>query len=110
MKGAGINVYDCSFPKRSFFRNFVGFFKFLKHKSKCDVILVGFMGQLIVPIVKIFTRKKIIFDALISIYQTLALERKTIPKNTRKTPHMGIPITLGDFSSATTISFSSCSI
>ena len=39
---------------------------------------MGFLGQFLVPLVKIFTRKKILFDAFLSIYQTLVFDRGTI--------------------------------
>ena len=78
MKEVGITVYDCSYPQKNFFRYGFGFLKFLKYKSKSDIIFVGFLGQFLVPIVKLFTRKRIVFDAFVSLYQTLAFDRKTI--------------------------------
>ncbi|MDO8580971.1 MAG: glycosyltransferase [Candidatus Omnitrophota bacterium] len=78
MQEAGLNVYDCSYPKKNALRYFVGFSKFLRCKHQCDVILIGFFGQFLVPLVKIFTRKKIIFEAFVSAYQTLAYDRCSI--------------------------------
>jgi len=78
MKEAGIEVYDCSFPYKNFIRYILSITKFILRKNKCDIIFVGFLGQFIVPIVKIFTKKKIVFDAFISIYQTLVFDRKSI--------------------------------
>lgn len=76
MTEAGIRVIDCSYLKRSPLRYIVSFFRFLKEKDRCDVIFVGFFGQFIVPFVKIVTRKKILFDAFLSTYQTMTEERK----------------------------------
>ncbi len=78
LKEAGAIVYDCSYDKKSVFRYIVGFFRFLKYKHKCDIILVGFLGQFLIPFVRLFTRKKIIFEAFLSTYQTLAFDRKSI--------------------------------
>lgn len=81
MREAGIEVYDCSYSKKSLVRYFIGFYKFLKYQGKSDVVFIGFLGQALVPIVKIFTRKTILFDAFVSIYQTLAFDRKSINPN-----------------------------
>lgn len=79
MREAGLVVYDCSYPKRNFLRYVAGFVKFLCFKARCDIIFVGFLGQFLVPLVKLFTKKVVVFDALISIYQTLAFDRRAIP-------------------------------
>ena len=71
-------VHDCSSSKKSALRYFIGFARFLKLKGECDIILVGFFGQFLVPIVRLFTKKKILFDAFLSAYQTLAFDRKVI--------------------------------
>ncbi len=80
MRQVNIIVYDCSCPDRNVFRYIKSFFRFLRHKRECDIIFVGFLGQFLLPIVKLFTRKKIIFDAFISVYQTLVFDRKAISK------------------------------
>lgn len=81
MREAGLNVLDCSSKSKSIFRYFYSFFNFLKNKGKCNIVFVGFMGQPLVPFVKMFTRKKILFDAFVSCYQTLAFDRKIIRPN-----------------------------
>jgi len=78
MREAGLEVFDCSYKKKGIVRYIISFFRFLKYKGRCNIVFVGFMGQPLVPIVKIFTRKKIIFDAFISTYQVLAFDRKVI--------------------------------
>ena len=78
MRQAGIIVFDCSYPKKKIYRNIISFFKFLKYKNKSDIILIGFLGHFFLPFVKLFTRKKIIFEAFLSTYQTLAFDRKSI--------------------------------
>lgn len=76
MKDAGVEVLDCSYPHKNFLRYIVGFWRFLLNKGKSDVILVGFMGHIIMPFVKLFTRKPLIFDAFVSVYQTMVTDRQ----------------------------------
>ena len=53
---------------------------FLKKYKKHDVVFIGFFGQPLVLIVKLFTRKPIIFDAYMSAYDTMALDKKKVRK------------------------------
>jgi glycosyltransferase involved in cell wall biosynthesis len=51
--------------------------KFLSRKNAgFDCVYVGFFGQPLVPIVRRFTEKPIIFDAFLSSYDTMCFERK----------------------------------
>ena len=81
MKEVGIKVFDCSCSKKFFIRYFISFFKFLLYKHKCDFIFVGFLGHFLVPLVKIFTRKKIVFDVFVSVYLTMVVDRKKFSPN-----------------------------
>jgi glycosyltransferase involved in cell wall biosynthesis len=78
LRAAGLIVHDCSSSKKSALRYFIGLLRFLKSKDECDIIFVGFFGHFLVPIVRLFTKKKIIFDTFLSAYQTLAFDRKVI--------------------------------
>lgn len=51
-------------------------FNQLKEQKKYDIIFVGFRGQEILPFIKLIARKPIIFDAFVSAYDTLCLDRK----------------------------------
>ena len=46
-----------------------------------DLIFIGFLGQPLMPVVKLLVRGPIIFDALVSIYDTLCLDRKSFNPN-----------------------------
>ena len=48
----------------------------LKYQGVCDLILVGFRGQEILPVLKLLSNKPIIFDAFLSIYDTLCFDRR----------------------------------
>src|SRR3989344_6551889 len=76
------NIIECtSSSKYSIIRHITVFFKFLKNKNKADIIFIGFIGHHFVPIVRFFTKKPIIFDAFLSIYDTLIYDRKKFKKN-----------------------------
>jgi len=47
----------------------------LRRQKDCDVIIVGFRGQEILPFIRLVARKPIIFDAFVSIYDTLCFDR-----------------------------------
>jgi len=55
--------------------------RFLFCFQKYSLIFVGFLGQVLMPLVKLRTRKPIIFDAFISLYDTLCLDRKIFKPN-----------------------------
>src|SRR3989344_6336412 len=62
-------------------RKFINLFK--KHrqlKNQYDVMVVGFLGQQIVPFAKLITRKPIIFDSFLSLYDSNVFDRKTVKK------------------------------
>ncbi|MHA1439880.1 MAG: glycosyltransferase family 4 protein [Promethearchaeota archaeon] len=51
-------------------------FRFLFYFKKYNLIFVGFLGQPLMPFIKLFSKKPIIFDAFISLYDTLCFDRK----------------------------------
>jgi glycosyltransferase involved in cell wall biosynthesis len=85
-------IYVSGLQKRGFSVIFAtdmqGVFKkywnlFLKHRiirDNYDIVIVGYGGYLSVPLIRILTRKKIIFDALCSIYETVVLSRDSRKK------------------------------
>jgi glycosyltransferase involved in cell wall biosynthesis len=64
-------------------------FKYIKlvwnlilNQNRYDIILVAFRGHEILPFIKLFARKPIIYDAFTSIYDTLCFDRQIInPKS-----------------------------
>jgi len=72
--------YDFYIPKGWF--RYISVIKFLICNGyKYDVIFVAFRGHEILPLIRLFTNKFIIFDAFISIYDTLCFDRKIFNPN-----------------------------
>lgn len=70
--------YSPSYPKRYY----DVLKKFLVRKEKdIDLLFIGFLGQPLVPIIKKLSNKPIVFDAFISVYDTLCFDRKRIEPN-----------------------------
>ena len=70
-----LDVVGC-FPPNKSFRHYPGLILRTVWKSRdCDVIIVGFYGQIILPFIKLLTRKPIIFDMYIATYDTMIYDR-----------------------------------
>lgn len=70
-----VEVIPC-FPPNKSFKNYPRLLAYYLFKEKnYDLILVGFYGQLLLPFVKIFARRKIIFDMYIATYDTMVHDR-----------------------------------
>jgi len=86
LKKNNIEIIPCTDnSKNIIIRHIKVFFKFLfsLHKN-FDFVFVGFVGQVIVLLIKPFTilkRKPIIFDAFMSLYDTIVLDKKLVKKN-----------------------------
>ena len=73
---AGFEVIPIFPPDRAF-RHYPGLmWKFLKYRHGHDVVLVGFYGQLLLPVVRFLTRKPILYDIYISTYDTMVYDRE----------------------------------
>lgn len=80
LREQGHEVITCLPPDRSF-RNYPRLlWNTLLKAPQCDVVLVGFYGQLLVPFVRLLTWKPIVFDMYIGTYETMVFDRaKTQP-------------------------------
>ncbi|HEY4106431.1 MAG TPA: glycosyltransferase [Polyangiaceae bacterium] len=75
LERAGLEVVTC-FPANKAMSNYpklIG--EFLARKRGCDLVVVGFYGQLLLPIVRLFTRRPILFDVYVSTFGTMVDDR-----------------------------------
>jgi len=71
LQAAGFDV-KMSLPPNKRFRHYPKIlWKFLKMKRKCDVVIVGFYGALLMPVVRLFTSKPVIFDIHSGTHETM---------------------------------------
>ena len=75
LRQAGFEVVTCLPPNKSFKNYPRVIWEFLKNKKGCDLVVVGFYGQLLLPLVWLFTRKPILFDVYISTFGTMIHDR-----------------------------------
>lgn len=65
-------------------KSVLGFAKalsFYKHNSKnADMLIVGYNSQLLIPWLKLFSRKKIIYNAVLSEYERMVISRQLVRK------------------------------
>lgn len=78
LKNNGIEIIECTDGSKSYLSRYLkNMLKFLRNSNKnFDLIFVGFFGQPLVPIIKIFSNKPILFDAFLSAYDTMCFDRK----------------------------------
>jgi glycosyltransferase involved in cell wall biosynthesis len=76
LRHANFEVVTCLPPGKSF-RYYPGLlWKFLREGRRCHCILVGFYGQLLLPFVRILSRKPILYDIYISTFDTMVHDRR----------------------------------
>jgi len=51
---------------------------------RCDIVLVGFYGQLLTPLIRLLTWKPIVFDMYITTYDTMVFDRRKAEAGTLK--------------------------
>jgi glycosyltransferase involved in cell wall biosynthesis len=75
LERAGFEVVTC-FPKTKGMSNYPNvLWQFLRQKNDSDLIVVGFYGQLLLPVVRLLTRKPILFDVYVSTFGTMVDDR-----------------------------------
>jgi len=74
----GVEVDECTSLSSSYLLRYPEvLLKFLRRRSY-DLLFVGFFGQPLVPLLRRFVRKPVLFDAFLSAYDTMCFDRKTI--------------------------------
>ena len=75
LRTASYEVVSC-LPADKSFRHYPKLIlQFLFKKRGCDLIVVGFYGQLLMPFVWLLTHKPILYDMYVSTYEVMVLDR-----------------------------------
>ncbi|KKR91465.1 MAG: Group 1 glycosyl transferase [Candidatus Woesebacteria bacterium GW2011_GWA1_41_13b] len=77
----GVEVIECRSDESERFKKYLDlFWKYWPLRNKYDVMIVGFHGHAMMPLAwlcaKIISRKKLIWDAFVSTYDTTVFDRK----------------------------------
>jgi glycosyltransferase involved in cell wall biosynthesis len=83
LEAQDVELIYCTSSYHSYPARFAdAFLKFLINVSNdCDAVFIGFLGHPFVPIISKLIKKPILFDAYISIYDTLCFDRKKFSPN-----------------------------
>ena len=76
LKENGVEILECRDNSPGFVK-FINLYK--KHKAlrgKYDVMFVGHTAYILVPFARLITRKKIVFNALCSLYEGIVIARE----------------------------------
>ncbi len=76
LKQNDVEVLECRTDKRGISKYFDLFKKHLRIRKQYDVMVVGFPGFQVVILARFLTSKPIIFDAFVSMYDSVVLDRK----------------------------------
>lgn len=71
-----VEVIECSDRTESIFKYFKLIGKYWKQGRQTDLIIVGFPGWQSAILAKILTRKPVVFDAYLSLYNVMVYDRK----------------------------------
>ncbi len=71
----GYEIVGCYPPDRSFRHYPALIWRAMRQSRQCDVVLVGFYGQIILPWVRLLTRKPLLFDMYITTLDTMVYDR-----------------------------------
>lgn len=80
----GVEVIECNSRKHSLLKYFDLISQYWKLRKQIDIMIIGFPGQTIMPLAKLICRKKIIFDAFLSLYDSMIFDRKLAPEKSLK--------------------------
>jgi glycosyltransferase involved in cell wall biosynthesis len=84
LKQNNVEVIDCSSKIKKRSLRYLDVFRRFLLSDKGDVVLVGFSGEILIFLVKFFTRKPIIFDAYLSVYDSLVFDKKIVKEGSLK--------------------------
>lgn len=86
LKENGVEIIECTSVSKSYPVRYVQVLrKFLEARNnKFDAIFIGFFGQPLVPIIRGMSSKPIIFDAFLSGYDTMCLDRGKFSPNSAR--------------------------
>jgi len=80
----GVKVIECNSQKPFLLKYFDLIYQYLKKRKQFDLMIVGFPGQIVMLLAKLLCRKKIVFDAFVSLYDTYVFDRKTVKPGSLK--------------------------
>jgi glycosyltransferase involved in cell wall biosynthesis len=76
------NVIEVTDSSRGYFARHIRLvLKLIRRWRRHDIVVVGFYGYLLVFLMRLFSRRPIIFDAYLSTYNTLCFDRRTFAPN-----------------------------
>jgi glycosyltransferase involved in cell wall biosynthesis len=76
LQSAGVSVIECRTHKKGIFKYIDLIRKHARIKDEYDVLIVGYPGHVCVPLAKLISKKKIVFDALSTMYEGVVISRK----------------------------------
>lgn len=84
LEESGIRVMECRSEAKSLKKFWDLYSKHKTLKNDYDYLLVAFPGQVVMPLAWLISRKKIIFDAFTSLYDSNVFDRQTVNKDSLK--------------------------
>ncbi|MBI2041840.1 MAG: glycosyltransferase family 4 protein [Candidatus Nealsonbacteria bacterium] len=75
LKENGMTVVDCRDHSPGIKKLWEIFKKYRAVRNSCDILWVGYTAHILVPLVRLISRKKIIFNALGSLYEGIIISR-----------------------------------
>src|SRR3989339_1021199 len=84
LKSNGVEILECRTDKSGLLKYFDLIKKHWKIRNDYDVMLVAYPGFQSVILVKFLTSQPIIFDAFVSLYDSMVLDRKTVSRKSLK--------------------------
>lgn len=76
----GVEIIECRDTSGGVLKYFNLFFKHWKIRNDYDVMVVGYTGHVVVPFAKLISKKKVVLDALCSLYEGEIISRHSAGK------------------------------